>query len=155
MKNAYFREIRDFLWILTLLLSFMKVSEFYQQLLCGPLIVGMYSLCYLHPTISNTIHGVLPVQSMPLTVFFDNLSKFSLVYLLAWHSPLHTPYISSPNHCLLFATHAHTISVTPFVNCPWNLTHFKNSAVKSHIFPWIRLVPTHGQISPNVLCICL
>ena len=30
-KNAYFREIHDFLWILTLLLSFMKVSEFYQQ----------------------------------------------------------------------------------------------------------------------------
>ena len=30
---------------------------------------------------------------------------------LAWHPPLHTPYISSPNHCLLFATHAHTIAV--------------------------------------------
>jgi len=36
--------------------------------------------------------------------------KFSLVYLLAWHLPLHTPYIFSPNHCLLFATHAHTIA---------------------------------------------
>ena len=35
MKNAYFREICVFLWILTLLLSFMKVSEFYQQHLCG------------------------------------------------------------------------------------------------------------------------
>ena len=22
-------------------------------------------------------------------------------YLLAWHPPLHTPYISSPNHCLV------------------------------------------------------
>jgi len=27
----------------------------------------------------------------------QSLSKFSLVYLLAWHPPLHTPYISSPS----------------------------------------------------------
>jgi len=40
----------------------------------------------------------------------QSLSKFSLVYLLAWHSLLHTPYISSPNHCLLFTAHAHTIT---------------------------------------------
>jgi len=57
----------------------------------------------LHP--STMIHGILPVQPKRLTV-----SKFSLVYFLAWHPPLHTPYISSPNHCLLFATHAHTIA---------------------------------------------
>ena len=62
----------------------------------------------LHP--SNTIHGIVPVQSTRLTVFFHNLFKFSLVNLLAWHPPLHTPYISSPNHCLLFAAHAHTIA---------------------------------------------
>ena len=43
-------------------------------------------------------------------LFQQSLSKFSLVYLLAWHPPLHTPYISSPNHCLLFAAHAHTIA---------------------------------------------
>ena len=54
----------------------------------------------LHP--STTIHGILPVWSTCLTIFPQSLSKFSLVYLLAWHSPLHTPYISSPNHCLLF-----------------------------------------------------
>jgi len=36
--------------------------------------------------------------------------KFSLVYLLAWCPPLHTPYISSPHHCLLFAAHAHSIA---------------------------------------------
>ena len=64
--------------------------------------------CLLLP--SNAIHGILPVQSTHLTVFFHNLSKFSLVYLLAWHPPLHTPYISSPNHCLLFATYAHSIA---------------------------------------------
>ena len=32
---------------------------------------------------------------------FSTISKFYLVYLLAWHPPLHTPYISSPNHCLV------------------------------------------------------
>jgi len=41
------------------------------------------------------------------------LSKSSLVYLfvlLVWSPPPHIPYISSPNQCLLFATHAHTIA---------------------------------------------
>jgi len=64
------------------------------------------SIPYLLPP-SNTIHGIFPVQSTCLIVFFHNLSTFSLVYLLAWHPPLHTPYISSPNHCPLFATLAY------------------------------------------------
>ena len=34
----------------------------------------------------------------------------SLVYLLVWSPPPHIPYISSPNQCLLFATHVHTIA---------------------------------------------
>jgi len=56
------------------------------------------------------IHGILPLQFACLIVFFHNLSKFSLVYLFACNPPLHTPYISSPNHCLLSAAHAHTIA---------------------------------------------
>ena len=44
------------------------------------------------------------------SLFPQSLSKFSLVYLLAWHPPLHTPDISSPNHYLLFAAHAHTVA---------------------------------------------
>ena len=51
-----------------------------------------------------------PYSIHVLYSLFPNLSKFSLVYLLAWYPPLHTPYISSPNHCLLFAAHAHTIA---------------------------------------------
>jgi len=45
-------------------------------------------------------------------VWFHNLSPRFLwsVYLLARHHPLHTPYISSPSHCLLFAAHAHTVT---------------------------------------------
>ena len=46
----------------------------------------------------------------PDNLFPQSFSKFFLVYLLAWHPPLHTPYISSPNHCLLFAAHAHSIA---------------------------------------------
>jgi len=45
------------------------------------------------------------------SLFAPSLSRSSLVYLLVWNFPLQTPYISSPNHCLLFATHhAHTIA---------------------------------------------
>jgi len=48
---------------------------------------------------------------MPDSLFAQSLSnKFSLVYLSAWHPPLHTPYICSTSHCLLFAVHAHTIA---------------------------------------------
>ena len=43
-------------------------------------------------------------------LFAQPLSMSSLVYLLVWSLPPHIPYISSPNHCLLFTTHAHTIA---------------------------------------------
>ena len=47
---------------------------------------------------------------VPDSLFPQSLSRFSFVYLLAWHPTLHTPYIFSPNHCLLFTTHAHTVT---------------------------------------------
>jgi len=55
-------------------------------------------------------------RSIYVPFFFYNLHpKFSLVYLffclpLAWHPPLHAPYISSLNHCLLLAAHAHIVT---------------------------------------------
>jgi len=67
---------------------------------------------------SITKHSILTVQFTCLTVFFAQpLSKSSLAYLLVWNPPLQIPYISSPNHCPLFATHAHTI-VTCFAVIP-------------------------------------
>jgi len=54
------------------------------------------------------------------SLFPQSLSKFSLVYLLAFHPPLHTPYISSPSRCLLFATHALTVA-TCFAKVQHNL----------------------------------
>jgi len=44
------------------------------------------------------------------SLFAQPVSKSSLVYPLVWNPPLHTPYISSPNHCILLATYAHTIA---------------------------------------------
>jgi len=38
------------------------------------------------------------------SLFAQPLSKSSLVYLLVWNPQLHTPYISSPNHCSLCNT---------------------------------------------------
>jgi len=39
---------------------------------------------------------------MPDSFFPQSLFEFSLVYLLAWHPPLHTPYISSPTTFLVY-----------------------------------------------------
>jgi len=42
--------------------------------------------------------------------FAQPLSTSSLVYVLVWSPPPHIAYIASPNQCLLFATHVHTIA---------------------------------------------
>jgi len=57
---------------------------------------------YLLPP-SITIHGI---QFTCLTVFFHNLSP-SFFWSTSWPGT-----ISSPNHCLLFTAHAHTIATT-------------------------------------------
>ena len=66
------------------------------------------NLCQLLP--STTIHSILLVQITCLAIFLHNLFPCPLVYLLVWSPPPHIPYISSPNQCLLFAAHAHTIT---------------------------------------------
>jgi len=53
-------------------------------------------ICFLH--LLRSLFSFF--QCTCLTVFFHNLSMFSLVYLLAWHPSLHIPYISSLSHCL-------------------------------------------------------
>jgi len=47
---------------------------------------------------------------VPDSLLPQSLSKFSLVYLLAWHPPLHSAYTASPNNCLPFAAYAHTVA---------------------------------------------
>ena len=57
----------------------------------------------------TTINGILFVHFTCLKVpLVQPLSRSSLVFLLVLDSQLHTPYISSPNHNLLFAAHAHS-----------------------------------------------
>jgi len=106
-------------------------------------VLRLSGLCLGQPKWASTTGNIHPLKSIvvishhPLSassIYYDpwhprcsiyvsnslypqSLSKFSLVYLLAWHLPLHTPYNSSPNHCLLFAAHAHTI-VTCFAVVP-------------------------------------
>ena len=104
---------------------------------------------YLLPP-SFMIHGILPVQFMCLAVFFpQSLSKFSLVYLLVWHPPLHTPYISSPNHCLLFAAHAHRnlfCCSTEIMSCNPSL---------SQPFTWNSILSLNATYPSNNSYLCL
>ena len=65
-------------------------------------------ICFLH--LLRSMASSLFNFYMPGRLFPQSPSKFSLVYLLAWHPPLHTPYISSSNNCLRFTAHAHTIA---------------------------------------------
>ena len=58
---------------------------------------------------STMIHSILPAQFTCLSLFSPPLTRSSLANLWVWIAPLHTPYISSPNHCPPFTTHAHTI----------------------------------------------
>ena len=103
-----------------------------------------YSISHLYLLPSSiAIHGLLPVQFMCLTVFLHNFCpKFSLVYLFIWHPPLHTPYISSPNHCLLFAAHAHitaTCMVTTGHRKSWKLGKPFFRPGKSWKITWTRI----------------
>jgi len=52
-------------------------------------------ICFLHllHSMASAFFNLRAWQS-----FSQSLSKFSLVNLLVWHPPLHTPYTSSPNH---------------------------------------------------------
>jgi len=73
---------------------------------------------------SFMIHGILLVQFTCVTVsdsLFSTISKFSLVYLLAWHPPVHTSITKSlssfrstcPYHCNLFCCSTKIMSSNP------------------------------------------
>ena len=74
-----------------------------------------------HPPCSNYVLGNLSAQP---------LSMSSLAYLLVWSPPPHIPCISSPNQCLLFAVHAHTIA-----------TYFAVVSILYHLFLVILSTP--------------
>jgi len=104
-------------------------------------------ICFLHviQSMASSQFNLHAWQSFP-----QSLSKFSFVYLLAWHPQLHTPYISSPNHCLLFKPHAHTIA-TCFAVVP-RLCHL---ILVSQPFTWNSILwlnatrpSNHSQLCP-------
>ena len=90
-----------------------------------PLPVSASSICYdqWHPPCSIY---------MPDSLIPQSLSKFSLVYLLAWHPPLHIPYISSSNLNELHGTLNSRISCP--INCYVNSTKWTKSSTISMCF---------------------
>jgi len=98
---------------------------------------------------STTIHSILPVQLTCFTVFLHHLSpKSSLVNLLVWNPTLHTPYISSPNHSFLFATHAH-ITETSFAVVP-RLCHPFQVSISTLYLEVYLLIQRHTSTWPPI-----
>ena len=64
-------------------------------------------ICFLNP--SRSMASPCSIY-MPDSLFPQSLFKPSLVHLLAWHPPPHTPHTSSSNHCLPLAAHTHAIA---------------------------------------------
>jgi len=101
-------------------------------------------ICFLHllQSMASSLFTLCACQSF-YTISVQVL--FSLVYLLAWHPPLHTPYISSPNYCLLFTAHANTVTtcfaVVPRL-CPLILVS------QPLLGSWKYLVTRHTSILP-------
>jgi len=95
------------------------------------------SICYdpWHPPCSIYITDSISSQC---------LSKFSLVYLLASYPQLHNLYISSPNHCLLFATHGHT-TATCFTVVP-RLCHLILVSLSTLYFEFYLVASQHTSI---------
>ena len=103
-----------------MLCSFTQTHTTVQQPLvrdnpCRP--VPEETLTHSHPSWSSDILYHLPPFTMVNGILFVHftcltlvqpLSRSCLVFLLVLDPQLHTPYLSSPNHHLLFAAHAHT-----------------------------------------------
>ena len=87
------------------------------------------------------------------SLFPQSLSKFSLVYLLAWHPPLHTPYISSTNHCLLFTTHAHTIA-TCFAVCSTKIMSSNSNLSLNSILGTVSFILMQHIHLTILICAC-
>jgi len=96
-------------------------------------------ICFLHLLQSMASYLSCSIY-VPDSLFPQSLSKFCLICLLAWHPALHTPYISLPNHCLLFTGHAHTIS--PCFSVVPKLCHL-NLVSLSTLYSELYLVTSH------------
>jgi len=86
------------------------------------------------------------------SLFAQPVSKSSLVYLLVWHPPLHTPYVPSrsPSHYLLFAKHAH-MNATCFAEVP-RLCHLIPVSLKLLLGTVFYLDATHPSDHSHLTC---
>jgi len=119
----------------------------FNGLLSGTTRVGRYqkkhSPTHTHP--DHRTSFIIFHQWHPLCSFYvldsplvQPLSRSSLVFLLVLDLQLHTPYISSPNHHLLFTAHAHTNAACLNGICSKHIT-FKCTPSRSGVYPlsWI------------------
>ena len=83
-----------------------------------------FSFFHLPRSIGSSLFKLRASQSF-CTTFLHVLFG----HLLVWSPPPHTPYISSPNQCLLFATHAHTIATCFAVVSIFMATHSNGQAI--------------------------
>ena len=102
----------------------------------GPVVKSVKSVLRLEGSLCICIWHVYrqEILEIPCPIFhwqvckeyidiLDNIFWESIFYLLVWSPPPHIPYISSPNQCLLFAAHAHTIA-----------TYFAVVSILYHLF---------------------
>jgi len=106
-----------------------------------------------HPPCPNYVLGNLFVQP---------LSMSSLVYLLVWSPPPHIPYISSPNQCLLFAAHAHTIASYKHIRCNSHCkilvtlsVHAKPNGLQNHALMPFNIIQKRSKLVSNNLSLCI
>ena len=105
-----------------------------------------------HPIFISLFHILQSIASSLFNLrlrawqsFCTTLSKSSLVYLLVCSPPPHTPYISLPNLCLLFATHAHTIAVCFVELLSFTLTSHIHLTILISAVPKCHLVFFHDR----------
>ena len=87
-------------------------------------------------------------RTTQVSLFPQSFSKFSLIYFLAWHSQLHTPYISLPSHSLLFAAHANNIT-TCFVFLFSTEIMSSNPSLSLNPFTWNSILQPNATHPSN------
>ena len=97
-----------------------------------------------HPIFISSFHLLWSIaysvsNCVLCNLFAQPLSMSSLVYLLVWSPPPHISCISSPNQCLLFATHAHTTT-----------TCFAVVSILYNLFLVFQLLTWHSVFHPNI-----
>ena len=90
-----------------------------------------------HPLSTSSIY--YDPQHPPCSIYmFDSpfpqpLSRSSLIFLLVLDPRLHTSYISSPNHHILFATQDKSVFTLMPTQCTHPFDHFHLCSLKCHL----------------------